>query len=171
MLSGLGLAVVLGGLLVGDWGCRARGAGDRGAAPIEVTKNPEVLVLPTLKAGEVSVYGLKLGDPTDKMPGDAGVSAMEVPERPQDMIYVGRNVRYYANDKRIYRITVTGDLIKRLPTYDAARLQMAMGKADESVESPADEDTRLSYFGRHVRYTVHAFRTLSLVIEVDLYAP
>jgi hypothetical protein len=171
LLTGLGLVVVLGGLLVGDWGSRARGAGDREAAPREVTKDPAILISPTIKAGELSVYGLRLGDSTEKMPGDAGVSAMEVPERPQDMIYVGRNVRYYANDKRIYRITVTGDLVKRLPTYDAARLQMAMGKADESVEIPADEDTRLSYFARHVRYTVHAFRTLSLVTEVDLYAP
>jgi hypothetical protein len=105
------------------------------------------------------------------MNNDAGVTATGVPERPQDMIYVGRNVWYYANDRKIYRITVIGDLAKQLPTYDAARLQMAMGKADEAVESPSAQDTRLSFFGRHVRYTVHAYRSLSLVTEVDLYAP
>ena len=171
MLTGLGLAAVLGVLLLSGWGARASGAGDRGAEPKEVTKDPSILISPTMKVGELSVYGLKLGDPTDKMPGDAGVSATEVPERPQDTIFAGRNVRYYANDKRIYRIAITGDLVKQLPTYDAARLQMAMGKADESVENLEAENTRLSYFGRHVRYTVHAFQSMSLVTEVDLYAP
>jgi len=80
-------------------------------------------------------------------------------------------VRYYANDKKIYRITVMGDLVKQLATYDGARLQMAMGKADESVESSSGEDTRLSFFGRRLRYTIHAYKSLSLVTEVDLYAP
>src|ERR1035437_4645984 len=105
------------------------------------------------------------------MPGEAGLATMEVQERPQDTIYTGRNVRYYANDKKIYRITVIGDLTKQLPTYDAARLQMALGKADEAVEIRNGEDTRLSFFDRHVRYTVHAYRNLTLVTEVDLYAP
>ncbi len=171
VLTGLGFVAVLVGLLLCGGGNRARGAGESGAGEKEVTKDPAMLISATLDAGELCVYGLKLGDAADKMPGDAGVSATDVPERSQDTIYVGRNVRYYANDKKIYRITVTGDLARKLPTYDAARLQMAMGKADESVENQDGQNTRLSYFGRHVRYTVHAFRNLSLVTEVDLYAP
>ena len=171
VLTGLGLVAVLCGLLLGDGGTVASGAGERGAEEKEVSKNPAALISPTLKAGDLSVYGLKLGAATDKIPGDAGATAMGIPERSQDTIYVGPNVRYYANDGKIYRITITGDLAKQLPTYDAARLQMAMGKADEAVESPSGSDTRLSFFARHVRYTVHAFRNLSLVTEVDLYAP
>ena len=102
---------------------------------------------------------------------DAGVTPNGVPERSQDTIYVGRNARYYANDGRIYRITIMGDLARGLPTYDVTRLQVAMGKADEAVESSAGEDTHLGFFARHVRYTVHAYRSVSLVTEVDLYAP
>ena len=112
VLTGLGLVAIVVGLLLCGGGTRARGAGEPRADDKEVAKDPATLISPTLKAGEVSVYGLKLGDPTDKMPGDAGVSVTDVPERSQDTIYVGRNVRYYANDKRIYRITVTGDLVK-----------------------------------------------------------
>jgi hypothetical protein len=181
MLTGLGLVAIVSALLLGDGGSGASGAGEGGslehvptlAPPTEkdVAKNPAMLISPTLRAGELSVYGVKLGASSDSIPGEAGVTANGVPERSQDTTYIGRSVRYYANDKKIYRITVMGDLVKQLPTYDAARLQMAMGKADESVESPADEDTRLSFFGRHVRYTVHAYRNLSLVTEVDLYAP
>jgi hypothetical protein len=171
MLTGLGLAAVMGWLLMGDVGARASGTDDRGDDAKEVTKNPAMLISPGLRVGELSVYGVRLGDSTDRIPGDAGVTATAVPERSQDTIYVGRNVRYYANDKRIYRITVMGDLANQLPTYDAARLQMAMGKADEAVERPTGDNMLLSFFALHVRYTVHGYRSLSLVTEVDLYAP
>jgi hypothetical protein len=171
VLMGLGLAAVLSLLLLGDGSAGARAAGEGGAGERDVAKNPAMLISPTVKADELSVYGIRLGASADSIPGDAGVTAAGVPERSQDTIYDGRNVRYYANNKKIYRITVMGDLVKQLPTYDAARLQMAMGKADESIESSSGEDTRLSFFGRHVRYAVHAYRNLSLVTEVDLYAP
>lgn len=171
MLTVLGLLAIVAAALPGDRGAIAGPAGERVAQDKEVTRNPAILISPTLKTGELTVYGLKLGSSTDAMPNDAGVSAVGIPERPQDMVYVGRNVRYYANDRKIYRITIMGDLAKQLPTYDAARLQMTMGKADEAIESPAEQDTRLSFFSRHVRYTVHSFRALSLVTEVDIYAP
>lgn len=170
-LTGLGLVAVLGWVLLGGGGTGVSQAGQPAAQGREVTKNPAMLIAPTLKVGELSVYGVKLGAAADALPSEAGVSAEGIPERPQDMIYVGRNVRYYANDGRIYRITITGDLAKQLPTYDAARLQMTMGRADEVIQSPTGEDTRLSFFARHVRYTVHAFTNLSLVTEVDIYAP
>ena len=171
MLTCLSLLAVLGGLLLGDVGTSASAPAERPAVVKEVTKNPAILISPTLKVGELSVYGVRLGASDENMPGDAGLSTMGIPERSQDTIYVGRDVRYYANDKKIYRITVTGDLARQLPTYDAARLQMALGKADEAVESPSGGETRLSFFARHVRYTVHTYPRLSLVTEVDLYAP
>jgi len=166
-----GLVALLCGLLRGDGGTGASGPAEPVAAEKELTKNPVLLISPALKAGELSVYGVKLGAATDKMPVDAGAIGMGVPERPQDAVHVGRNVRYYANDKKIYRITVMGDLTRQLPTYDAARLQMALGKADEVAESPSGEDTHLSFFARRVQYTVHAYRSVSVVAEVDLYAP
>jgi hypothetical protein len=171
MLTGLGLVAVLGGVLLIGGGAGASRAGERAGEDREVSKNPALLVSPNVRVGELTVYGVKLGASTDTLGNEAGVTAVGIPERPQDMIYVGRNVRYYANDRKIYRITVIGELAKQLPTYDAARLQMAMGRADEVVERPTAEDTCLSFFARHVRYTVHAFRTLTLVTEVDLYAP
>ncbi len=168
MLIVAGLVAAMAAVMVAE----GQGAGGEGGAQeTEVTKNPAVLVSPSFKAGEASVYGVRLGDSVDKIPSEAGVTAMGVPERAQDTVYAGRSVRYYANDKKIYCIAVIGDLAKQLPTYDAARLQMALGKADESIELLAGEDTRLSFFARHVRYTVHAHRVLSLVTEVDLYAP
>jgi hypothetical protein len=171
ILTSLGLAGFLSFLLLGDAGSGADTVGVSPGPDEEVTRNPAALISPTLKAGQLSVYGVKLGAASDSIPGDAGVTAVGVPERSQDTIYVGHNVRYYANDKKIYRITVMGDLVKQLATYDGARLQMAMGKADESVESSSGEDTRLSFFGRRLRYTIHAYKSLSLVTEVDLYAP
>jgi hypothetical protein len=165
MLAALGLVAVFGGRLLGDGG---EGAAADGR---EVTKNPALLVSPSLSAGELRVYGVKLGDAPDKIGVDAGVTSNGVPERPQDTIYVGRNARYYAHDGRIYRITVMGELARDLPTYDATRLQVAMGKADDITEITSSEDLRLSFFARHVRYTVHAYRSISLVSEVDLYEP
>lgn len=167
LLMALGLVAAMAAVILAE-GKDAGGEG--GAQETEITKNPAAL-LSNVKAGEMSVYGVRLGDPVEKIPGSAGVTGIGVPERSQDTIYTGHNVRYYANDKKIYRITILDDLARQLPTYDAARLQMALGKADEVVESPAGENTRLSFFARHVRFTVHAYRSLSLVTEVDLYAP
>jgi hypothetical protein len=167
MIAGLVLAgAAVGGLLLGADG------GGATSAPEEkdVAKNPAALILPSTKVDDVSVYGVKLGDSVDKIPGNVGVTQVGVPDRPQDAIYTGRNVSYYACDGKIYRIKVLGDIAKQLPTYDAARLQMALGKADETAESRNGEDTRLTYFGRRLQYTVHAFRALSVVTEVDLYA-
>jgi hypothetical protein len=166
MLAALGLVAVLGGRLLGDGGNGGGAADGR-----ELTKNPSLLVSPSLNADELTVYGVRLGDSPDKIGVDAGVTPSGVPERSQDTIYTGRNVRYYANDGRIYRITIMGDLARGLPTYDATRLQVAMGKADEILENASSEDTRLSFFAKHVRYTVHAYRSISLVSEVDLYEP
>lgn len=169
LLIALVLAAILSGRLVGDGGNGGTGAGERPAEGKDVAKNPALLISSTLNPDELSVYGVGLGASPDKISLDAGVTPTGVPERPQDTIYVGRNVRYYANGGRIYRISISGDLAKLLPTYDAARLQMALGKADEVVE--IGENTRLSFFARHVRYTVHAYRDLSVVTEVDLYVP
>ena len=170
-LTGLAVLAVLGWVLLGGGGTGVSQAGQPAAQDKEVSKNPALLISPTLKAGELSVYGVKLGAAAASLPSEAGVSAEGIPDRQQDMIYVGRNVRYYANDGKIYRISIMGDLAKQLPPYDAARLQIALGKADETIESPTGEDARLSFFARHVRYTVHAYRSISLVSEVDLYEP
>ena len=167
-IIGLVLAgVAVGGLLLGADG----GGATRPAEEQDIAKNPAALVSPSTKVNDVNVFGVKLGDPVDKIPSNAGVTQMGVPERPQDAIYTGRNVSYFACDGKIYRIKVHGDLAKHLPTYDAARLQMALGKADEVIEGRNGEDTRLTYFGRRLQFTVHAFRALAVITEVDLYAP
>jgi len=142
-----------------------------GAGDMEVTTRPAVLISPAVKIGELSVYGVKLGDSVDRIPNNAAVSAQDVPERPQDVVYAGRDVRFYAFQKRIYRIRIQGDLAKQIPTYDSDRLQVAFGKADEVSEASSGKDTYVSFFSRHLRYTVHRRRTLSFVTEVDLYAP
>src|ERR1035437_6846581 len=94
-LMGLGFLAVLGGLYLADGGVGASGAAERTADDKEVTKDPAILLSPTMKAGEVSVYGIRLGDSTDKLPSDGSVTAVGVPDRSQDSIYVGRNVKYY----------------------------------------------------------------------------
>jgi hypothetical protein len=141
------------------------------AAENEVTKNPALLVSPAAKAAELTFYGVKLGDAADKIPNNAAVTAQGVPERTQDVVYSGRDVCFYAFGGKIYRIRVQGDLAKQIPTYDVARLQVALGKADDVTQVLAGQETYVSFFARHVRYTVHHFRTLSVVSEVDLYAP
>ncbi|MFB3890460.1 MAG: hypothetical protein ACE15C_00410 [Phycisphaerae bacterium] len=141
------------------------------AAELELTKNPAAVVSPAAKAGELTVYGVKLGDAADKIPNTAAVSAQSVPERPQDVVHMGRDVSYYAFQGKIYRIRIQGDLANQIPTYDADRLQVALGKADDILRSASGEDTRLSFIARHLRFTVHSFRMLSVIAEVDLYAP
>jgi len=54
-----------------------------------------------------------------------------------------------------------------MPPYNAVRLQMLLGKADE-VTQPDESATALSYFGRHVQFTCGRGK---LVTAVDLYVP
>ena len=162
------LAVLLGLLLTMGQGDTPTPAP---APAMEVTKEPALLVTPAAKVGDLTFYVVKLGDAADKIPNIAAVSTEGVQERTKDIVYAGRDVTFYAFDGKIYRINVHGDLLKQLPTYDATRLQVALGKADDITQSRLGEDTYLSFFGRHVRYTVHHFRMLSVVTEVDLYAP
>jgi hypothetical protein len=142
-----------------------------GDAGKEVTKNPSLLISPGVKVGELSVYGVKLGDPVDKIPGSAGLTKQGVPQRPDDAVYIGRDVCFYAFQGKIYRIKVLGDLARQIPPYDADRLQMALGKADQ-IDAPSSAgETNVSFFGRRLRYAVHDFEILSVVTEVDMYMP
>lgn len=167
-IAGLALAgLAFSGLLLGAGGTETAG----GAGETDVAKNPALLISPSVKISQVSVHGVKLGDPIEKLAKNLAFTRQDIPERPQDTIYAGRDTWYFANEGKIYRIRVVGEIAKQIPTYDAARLQMALGKADEVAEGRSGEDTRVSFFGRRVQYTVHAFRTLSVVTEVDLYAP
>ena len=137
----------------------------------EVTKNPGLLVLPTARVSDLTVYGVKLGDGVDKIPASAGVTRQPLQSRPQDAVYSGANVWYYAHDGIIYRIKVHGEVAKQMPPYDTARLQMALGKADESITDADSSTTCLRFFARHIQYTVHNRLTLPVVTSVDLYAP
>jgi hypothetical protein len=141
------------------------------AGEMEITKNPALLVSPAMKAGEVTVHGVKLGDAIDKIPTNLVNTREDIPERPQDIIFVGTDASYFAHAGKVYRIRIAGDLLKQVPTYDAVRLQVAMGKADDIAQSPSGEEARLNFYARHVLYTVHAYRALAVVVAVDLYAP
>jgi hypothetical protein len=147
------------------------GADTERISSTEVTKNPALLVSSTAKVSELTVYGVKLGDSIDNIPGNAGVTRQPLEARPQDAVYTGANVWYFAHDGRIYRIKVLGEIVQQLPPYDSTRLQIALGKADESIQNENATAMRLSFFARHVAYVVHEARDLPVLTEADLYAP
>jgi hypothetical protein len=168
MIAGALLAMAaIGGLLLSADGNQGGGGG----GDMEVTKNPAILVSPSMKAGDVTVHGVRLGDPVAKIANDPAFRREDVSERPQDIVYVGADAAFYAYAGKVYRITVMGDLAKQIPTYDAVRLQMALGKADDVGQSASGEEARLNFYARRVQYTTRAFRVLSVVVAVDLYAP
>ena len=164
--------LVLGSLAVGGLMVAARGApAGGGAGAAEVASNPAALVSPSVKVGELSVHGVKLGDSTDKIAKDPAFTRQDISDRPKDTLYAGREACYYAYEGRIYRITVLGELARRIPTYDGIRLQMAMGKADQVVAGRTDDESRLCFYARHIEYTVRSYPVLSVVTEVNLYDP
>jgi hypothetical protein len=152
-------------------GARGNQAAPAAAADTEVAKNPNLLVWPSAKVAELTVHGIKLGDPIEPIAKDPAYRREDIPQRPNDIVYVGPDAIYYAFNGRVYRITIREELAKLLPPYDAVRLQMALGKADDAAESVAGVEARLNFYARHAQYTVHAYPRLSVVVAVDLYAP
>jgi hypothetical protein len=142
------------------------GAAEGAAGEMEVTKNPALLVSPSVQVGKLTVYGVKLGDSVEKIPGIAGVTR-QPSDRPQDAVYTGRSVWYFASEGKVYQIKVLGEITKGMPPHDAIRLQMVLGKADEVTQTETGV-TSLSYFTRHVHFTCRASKGVS---SVDLYAP
>ena len=141
-------------------------AADAGAdVEMDVAKNPSVLLLPP-KAGDLEVYGVKLGDAVERIPVAAGATRRPG-DRPQDALYVGPNVTYYAHEGKIYQINVHGDIIKAMPPYNATRLQMKLGKADD-IRDPETGVLYLTYFGNRLGFTFVGSKN---VASVDLYAP
>jgi len=147
------------------------------AAAAEVSQNPSLLIAPGTgpRAADLTVYGVRLGDPVDKLEGNPAFARQPARERSQDLLYTGRDAWFFATEGKIYRIKVRGEIVRRMPAYNAARLQVAMGKADEVVETRGEEgrpaETRVSFFARRVEYMVRGDRNDSVVTEVDLYAP
>lgn len=170
--------VVLGAwLLAGGAAAPATGGPPASKPATEVSQNPSLLValdLPPRKPG-LTVYGIRLGDPVEKLEGNPAFARQPVRERAQDLLYTGRDAWFFATEGKIYRIRVRGEIIRKMPAYNAARLQVALGKADSVVETPGAEgrpaETRVSFFARGTEYTVLGDRADSVVSEVDLYAP
>ena len=147
----------------------AAGGGEKAAAAggeTEVTKDSNLLLTAKLPVANLTVYGVKLGDSIEKIPAVAGVTR-QTTERQQDEVFTGRNVSYYANEGKIYRIRVHGELTEAMPPYDYTRLQMLLGKADEAA-TPETNVISLTYFARRARFVFHASQTVS---SVDFYAP
>ena len=148
-------------------GLRAGAAGGGvGGGEMEVTKDPNLLLTLKLPVGNLTVYGVKLGDSIEKIPAVAGVTRQST-ERQQEAVFTGRNVSYYAYEDRIYRIRVHGEITQLMPPYDHTRLQMLLGKADE-VATVESSMISLTYFARRVRFM---FRDVHNVSSVDFYAP
>ena len=144
----------------------AAGGGGAAAGEMEVTKDSNLLLATKLPVANLTVYGVKLGDSIEKIPAAAGVTR-QTTERQQDEVFTGRNVSYFANEGKIYRIRVHGELTEAMPPYDYTRLQMLLGKADEAA-TPETNVISLTYFARRVRFM---FRDVHNVSSVDFYAP
>lgn len=149
--------LLLGGLLLG--------AGAEQIGDPDLVKNPAAF-LASPQAGDLEVYGVKLGDAVEKIPLTAGANRRPA-DRPQDTLYVGPNVTYFAHEGRIYQIRVYGEIIKAMPPYNATRLQMKLGQADD-VSPPEDGVTYLTYFHRRLGFTFVGSKNIS---AVDLYSP
>ncbi|MEI8195802.1 MAG: hypothetical protein WCI73_07835 [Phycisphaerae bacterium] len=141
------------------------GAEGGGAEATDVAKNPSLL-LASAKAGDLEVYGVKLGDTIDKITASAGTNR-HATDRPEDVHFTGPNVTYYSHQGRIYQIKVFGDITKALPPYGVARLQIKLGKADE-VYQPEAGVTCLIYLKSRMQFT---FAGTGSVAAVDLYEP
>ncbi len=161
------VAVGVGALMVGAGGAGgAGGGGGAGGTAVEVSTSPAALVAIGVQRDDLMVYGVRLGDGVEKIPSRAGV-ARQVSERPRDAVYAGPTVKYFAHDGAIYQIEVLGDIVRDMPPYDAVRLQMRLGQADE-ILSPAAEETRLVYFKTGLEFSFHG---TGRVTAVDVYAP
>jgi hypothetical protein len=180
MSMGLALAVVVAGVWLlaagqvapaGGMPPAGRGAPATQTAEVEVSRRPSLLVSPAIRVGDLTVHGIRLGDPVEKLDGNPAFTRQDVPERPQDIFYTGRDAWCFATEGTIYRIRVRGEIVRKMPAYNAARLQVALGKADAVTESRDGEEKIVSFFARRVEYTVRADRGGSVVTDVDLYAP